>query len=138
GGVRAPGLRRAKPDTASQVRGRGPRLSPEEERDAYADRREPRQEDAEANELVLCMGVNQVRTPNIAMIAAACGFDAVHIDLEHDPTSLGKPQLGEIVRMPLSPSTKTSRASPAVAATTATRFAVPLATLAQTNCRSRR
>jgi hypothetical protein len=46
-------------------------LSPEEERDAYADRREPRQEDAEANELVLCMGVNQVRTPNIAMIAAA-------------------------------------------------------------------
>ena len=39
------------------------------------------------------MGVNQVRTPNIAMIAAACGFDAVHIDLEHDPTSLGKPRL---------------------------------------------
>jgi hypothetical protein len=70
-------------------------LSPEEERDAYADRREPRQEDAEANELVLCMGVNQVRTPNIAMIAAACGFDAVHIDLEHDPTSLGKPRLSE-------------------------------------------
>ena len=28
-----------------------------------------------ANELVLCMGVNQLRTPNIAMIAAACGFD---------------------------------------------------------------
>jgi 2-keto-3-deoxy-L-rhamnonate aldolase RhmA len=35
-----------------------------------------------ANELVLCMGVNQLRTPNIAMIAAACGFDAVYIDLE--------------------------------------------------------
>jgi 2-keto-3-deoxy-L-rhamnonate aldolase RhmA len=41
-----------------------------------------------ANELVLCFGVNQLRTPNIAMIAAACGFDAVYIDLEHNPTSL--------------------------------------------------
>ncbi|MGA7865611.1 MAG: transposase domain-containing protein, partial [Stellaceae bacterium] len=28
---------------------------------------------------VLCMGVNQLGTPNIAMIAAACGFDAVYI-----------------------------------------------------------
>src|SRR5205814_7246186 len=37
-----------------------------------------------ANELVLCMGVNQLRTPNIAMIAAACGFDAVYIDLGHN------------------------------------------------------
>ena len=34
------------------------------------------------------MGVNQLRTPNIAMIAAACGFDAIYIDLEHNPTSL--------------------------------------------------
>jgi len=41
-----------------------------------------------AGELVLCMGVNQMRTPNIAMIAAACGFDAIYIDLEHNPTSL--------------------------------------------------
>lgn len=41
-----------------------------------------------ANELVLCIGVNQMRTPNIAMIAAACGFDALYIDLEHNPTSL--------------------------------------------------
>jgi 4-hydroxy-2-oxoheptanedioate aldolase len=40
------------------------------------------------NELVLCMGVNQLRTPNIAMIAAARGFDAIYIDLEHNPTSL--------------------------------------------------
>jgi hypothetical protein len=30
-----------------------------------------------AGELVLFMGVNQMRTPNIAMIAAACGFDGV-------------------------------------------------------------
>src|SRR6202163_2847239 len=41
-----------------------------------------------ADGLVLCMGVNQLRTPNIAMIAAACGFDALYIDLEHNPTSL--------------------------------------------------
>ena len=41
-----------------------------------------------ANELVLCFGVNQTRTPNIAMMAAACGFDALYIDLEHNPTSL--------------------------------------------------
>jgi 2-keto-3-deoxy-L-rhamnonate aldolase RhmA len=41
-----------------------------------------------AGELLLCMGVNQMRTPNIAMIAAACGFDAIYIDLEHNPTSL--------------------------------------------------
>src|ERR1700687_5325936 len=41
-----------------------------------------------ANALVLCMGVNQQRPPNVAMIAAACGFDAIYIDLEHNPTSL--------------------------------------------------
>jgi 2-keto-3-deoxy-L-rhamnonate aldolase RhmA len=40
------------------------------------------------NELVLCLGVNQMRTANIAMIAAACGFDAIYIDFEHNPTSL--------------------------------------------------
>jgi 2-keto-3-deoxy-L-rhamnonate aldolase RhmA len=41
-----------------------------------------------AQELVLCFGVNQLRTPNIAMMAASCGFDALYIDLEHNPTSL--------------------------------------------------
>src|SRR5215472_13314207 len=40
------------------------------------------------DELVLCMSVNQMRTPNIAMIAAACGFDPIYIDLEYNPTSL--------------------------------------------------
>jgi 2-keto-3-deoxy-L-rhamnonate aldolase RhmA len=40
------------------------------------------------NELVLCFGVNQLRTPNVAMLAGACGFDAIYIDLEHNPTSL--------------------------------------------------
>src|SRR5271166_4830343 len=40
------------------------------------------------DELVICLGVNQARTPNIAMIAAAAGFDAIYVDLEHNPTSL--------------------------------------------------
>jgi 2-keto-3-deoxy-L-rhamnonate aldolase RhmA len=41
-----------------------------------------------ADELAFCLGVNQARTANIAMIAAAAGFDAIYIDLEHNPTSL--------------------------------------------------
>ena len=42
----------------------------------------------EAKETVLCMGVNQMRTPNIGMIAASAGFDAIYIDMEHNPTDL--------------------------------------------------
>jgi 2-keto-3-deoxy-L-rhamnonate aldolase RhmA len=38
--------------------------------------------------LTFCLGVNQARTPNIIMIAAAAGFDAIYVDLEHNPTSL--------------------------------------------------
>jgi 2-keto-3-deoxy-L-rhamnonate aldolase RhmA len=38
-----------------------------------------------AGELVLCMGLRQARTPDIALIAAACGFDAVYVDMEHSP-----------------------------------------------------
>ncbi len=41
-----------------------------------------------AGELTLCMAVNQMRTADVALIAAACGFDAVFVDLEHGPTSL--------------------------------------------------
>ena len=41
-----------------------------------------------ADELTFCLGVNQARTPNVAMIAAAAGFDAIYVDLEHNPTSL--------------------------------------------------
>ena len=41
-----------------------------------------------ANELVLCMGLRQARTADIAQIAGACGFDSVYIDLEHSPLSL--------------------------------------------------
>jgi 2-keto-3-deoxy-L-rhamnonate aldolase RhmA len=38
--------------------------------------------------LVLCMGLRQARTPDIPMIAAQSGFDAVYVDLEHSPASL--------------------------------------------------
>jgi len=41
-----------------------------------------------AGEVVLCMGLRQARTVDIAMVAAACGFDSVYVDLEHSPTSL--------------------------------------------------
>ncbi|MCS0500790.1 HpcH/HpaI aldolase family protein [Ancylobacter mangrovi] len=38
--------------------------------------------------LVLSLSVNQMRTPNIGLVAAACGYDAIYCDLEHNPTSL--------------------------------------------------
>jgi 2-keto-3-deoxy-L-rhamnonate aldolase RhmA len=41
-----------------------------------------------AGELVLCMGLRQARTVDIPMIAAACGFDSVYVDMEHSPISL--------------------------------------------------
>jgi 4-hydroxy-2-oxoheptanedioate aldolase len=41
-----------------------------------------------AGELVLCMAVNQMRSAEAPMIAAACGFDAIFVDLEHSATSL--------------------------------------------------
>lgn len=36
-------------------------------------------------ELVLCMGLRQARSVDIAMIAAASGFDAIYVDMEHSP-----------------------------------------------------
>jgi predicted TIM-barrel fold metal-dependent hydrolase len=36
-----------------------------------------------AGKLALCMGLRQARTPDIAMIAAECGFDALYADMEH-------------------------------------------------------
>jgi 4-hydroxy-2-oxoheptanedioate aldolase len=41
-----------------------------------------------ANELVLAMAVNQMRTLNVAIIAAACRFNAIYNDVEHDPPPL--------------------------------------------------
>ncbi len=42
----------------------------------------------DAGELVLCMALAQARTADIPMIAAAAGFDAVYVDLEHTAISL--------------------------------------------------
>ena len=41
-----------------------------------------------AGKLVLCMGLRQARSPDIALIAADCGFDAIYADMEHSPLSL--------------------------------------------------
>ena len=41
-----------------------------------------------SGQLVLCLGINQMRSAEAPMIAAACGFDAVFVDLEHSATSL--------------------------------------------------
>jgi 4-hydroxy-2-oxoheptanedioate aldolase len=38
--------------------------------------------------LVLCLALMNARTPDVPAIAAACGYDAVYIDLEHTSTSL--------------------------------------------------
>ena len=38
--------------------------------------------------LVLCLALMNARTPDVPAIAAACGFDAVYVDLEHTSTSL--------------------------------------------------
>ncbi len=42
----------------------------------------------DANELILCLSLSQARTVDIPMMAAACGFDAIYVDLEHTATSL--------------------------------------------------
>lgn len=41
-----------------------------------------------ADGLVLCMGLRQARSVDIAMIAAESGFDSVYVDLQHSPLSL--------------------------------------------------
>ena len=42
----------------------------------------------DSGQLVLCMALAQARTADIPMIAAAAGFDAVYVDLEHTAISL--------------------------------------------------
>jgi 2-keto-3-deoxy-L-rhamnonate aldolase RhmA len=42
----------------------------------------------DAGQLVLCLALAQARTADIPMIAAANGFDAIYVDLEHTATSL--------------------------------------------------
>src|SRR5690606_31881598 len=41
-----------------------------------------------AGELVICMGLRQARSVDIAPIVGACGFDALYIDMEHSPVSI--------------------------------------------------
>jgi len=38
-------------------------------------------------DLILCMALLQARTPDIPLMAAACGFDAIYVDMEHSPAS---------------------------------------------------
>ncbi|MCT7659006.1 HpcH/HpaI aldolase family protein [Mycobacterium deserti] len=38
--------------------------------------------------LVLCLALTTARTPEIPAVAAACGYDAVYVDLEHTTCSL--------------------------------------------------
>ncbi|WP_437339958.1 HpcH/HpaI aldolase family protein [Mycobacterium asiaticum] len=45
------------------------------------------------DELVLCLALQNSRTPDVPAIAAACGYDAVYVDLEHTPTSLETAQM---------------------------------------------
>src|SRR5258706_5214574 len=44
-------------------------------------------------ELVLCLGLRQARTADIAMIALQAGFDCVYVDMEHSPISLEPPPI---------------------------------------------
>ncbi|KBZ60905.1 HpcH/HpaI aldolase family protein [Mycobacterium colombiense] len=43
--------------------------------------------------LVLCLALLNSRTPDIPAVAAACGYDAVYVDLEHTSTSLDAAQM---------------------------------------------
>lgn len=43
--------------------------------------------------LVLCLALQNARTPDVPAIAATCGYDAVYVDLEHTSTSLETAQL---------------------------------------------
>jgi 4-hydroxy-2-oxoheptanedioate aldolase len=38
-------------------------------------------------DLVLCLALIHARTPDVPAIAAACGYDAIYVDLEHTSTS---------------------------------------------------
>ncbi len=43
--------------------------------------------------LVLCLALLNSRTPDVPAVAAACGYDAVYVDLEHTSTSLETAQM---------------------------------------------
>jgi 4-hydroxy-2-oxoheptanedioate aldolase len=45
-------------------------------------------EELRGDRLVLCLALLNSRTPEVPGIAAACGYDAIYVDLEHTSTSL--------------------------------------------------
>src|SRR5438067_13719056 len=61
---------------------------PREPRHADRDRRQSREKEARRERARAVHGGQPAAHAEYAMIAAACGFDAVYIDLEHNPTSL--------------------------------------------------
>lgn len=48
----------------------------------------PLREALKGDRLVLCLALLNARTPDVPAIAAACGYDAVYVDLEHTSCSL--------------------------------------------------
>lgn len=50
--------------------------------------RKPLREALRGDDLVLCLALMSARTPDVPAIVAACGYDAVYVDLEHTSTSL--------------------------------------------------
>jgi 4-hydroxy-2-oxoheptanedioate aldolase len=50
--------------------------------------RKPLREELRGDGLVLCLALMSARTPDVPAIAAASGYDAVYVDLEHTSTSL--------------------------------------------------
>src|SRR5262245_41170209 len=43
---------------------------------------------SDRDRLTLCLCLTQARTPDFPMMAAACGYDAIYVDLEHTATRL--------------------------------------------------
>jgi 2-keto-3-deoxy-L-rhamnonate aldolase RhmA len=72
--------------------------------------RNPVKERLAEGSLVLCMAVRQARVVDIAMMAGACGFDAIYLDMEHGTIPLDTASqicvaalplgLGALVRVP--------------------------------------
>ena len=42
----------------------------------------------QAGHLALCMGIRQARTTDIALMASACGFDSLYVDMQHSTIPL--------------------------------------------------
>ncbi|MGV0714193.1 aldolase/citrate lyase family protein [Mycolicibacterium sp. XJ662] len=49
---------------------------------------EPLRDALRGDRLVLCLALLNARTPDVPAVAAACGYDAVYVDMEHTSCSL--------------------------------------------------